>query len=172
MLKKLLKNLDLLIAGAYLVILIVTCIYSVASRFLFNSPVMWFEAYAKFVLMAIVVIAAPYVARKDGHITMREFLYKMPMKVQKVIFYLQDICCVVYYGIIAYSAVVMVQKNLSSFMIGFNQPYWQFYLPVILGLGIMAVEYVFILFSHIRNGVPQPEEIEEYDFNADHSKDF
>lgn len=169
MVKKILKNLDLIIASLYLVILIVTGIYSVAMRFIFNSPVMWYEAYAKFVLMAIILIAAPYVARQDGHINMREFLFKFPLTVQKIIFYLMDLCCVAFYALITYSACVMVSKNMNSYMIGFNQPYWQFYIPVIVGFGVMSIVYVFVFIKHIREHIPQPPEVEAYDYNADHT---
>lgn len=167
MFKKIFKNLDLIIASIYLLIMFVTCCYSVFMRFFFNSPVQWFEAFAKFSLMVIVLIAGPYVARHDGHIVMREFLFMMPKIVQKIIFYVTDVVCVGFYIFIAYSAVIVTSKNMGSTMLGFNQPYWQFYAPVIIGFILLAVMYIYNLYSHIRYGIPKPMEVEEFDFKAE-----
>ena len=168
MLKRVIRHLDLIAGCFYLTILTGTTCYSVVSRFFFNKPLMWFEAYAKYVLMAMVLVTAPYVARTDGHICMREFLFKMPEKLQKVIFFLTDALCIAFYSVIAYSAVIMIRKNMSSVMIGFSQPYWWFYAPVVIGFVLLALMYLYILIDHIRNGIPKPAEVEVYDLESHH----
>ena len=171
MLKRVFRHLDLIAGCMYLTILTGTTCYSVVSRFFFNKPLMWFEAYAKYILMALVLVTAPYVARKDGHICMREFLFKMPVALQKVIFILTDILCIGFYSVIAYSAIIMIRKNMTSVMIGFSQPYWWFYAPVVVGFILLAMMYLYILVDHILHGIPKPVEVEVYDLDSHSVKD-
>lgn len=105
----------------------------------------WMVEVTEYALYAGTFLAAPWVLRQGSHVRVDLLLISLPIKIARRIEQFADLCgliaCVVmsYYGVIvladAYQSRMVQLKSLSV-------PEWLLLLPIPLGCGLLAIEFV------------------------------
>ncbi len=80
--KKILVNIDDLIASFMLVGVVVITVVNVIFRFIFNSPILWAEEVSLAFYVWLVFIGASSTMKRNGHIGIDFFVEKMPPAVK------------------------------------------------------------------------------------------
>ena len=99
MLKKIIGNLDVVVASIALIVLILLTFSGVIMRYVVGKPYTWLEEVQLFCMVWIVFAAGGAAFRTGSHVAIEMVVEMFPEKVQKVIGYLID---VVVFVVIAY----------------------------------------------------------------------
>lgn len=83
--KIILINLDFVITGIALIILIACTIWGVVRRYVLGAPIIWLEEVQMGCVVWVVFIGAGAVFRNGGHIAIEILVETLPKKVQKII---------------------------------------------------------------------------------------
>lgn len=147
--KKVLGNLDLSIAGAALVFLIILTFMNVVMRHVFNAPFQWIEEVQKWCFLWITYFGAGAVFRNGGHVAIDIIVDYLPAKVQKVITVLGLLITMyVLVNLFIQGSVLVEQlwrtKRTTSLL---NVPYGILYISMPIGCVTMMASVLCVTFQ-------------------------
>jgi len=120
--------------------LIVTPLAQITMRGVFNVPLAGAEELAKYFLICLTFVAAPYVTREGGQIRMEEFQFLLPPKPRWILQLAIEISGVAVFGVLFVASVVTVTRNLNSVTPVLEIPFWLFFAPLVVGSLLLVVE--------------------------------
>jgi len=139
------RNMDLAAAAMALIVLVALTITLVSLREIFGIAVPGSDEFSQYLLLCIVFLGLPAVARTGGHIKMEEFLSILPRRIQVGIRILMAICAFAAFLIISYSALRNVIENLGTVTPSLQMPFSIYLAPTVLGFFLVAIEYVIVV---------------------------
>ncbi|ADK80802.1 TRAP transporter small permease [Sediminispirochaeta smaragdinae] len=160
--KTVMKNLDYLIAGLSLVILIILTFLGVIMRYIFNSPILYLQEVQIFCAIWLVFWGGSAAVRSGSIVAIDFLVDKFPPRMRRI----ADICIqalsVAILGFLAYNGfqqlAFLARTDRHSYIL--EIPYWLIYLAFPIGCSLMAVWYVVGLYKTVR-GIPQQKSEEE-----------
>jgi len=120
--------------------LVVTPLAQITMRGVFNVPLAGAEELAKYFLICLTFVAAPYVTREGGQIRMEEFQFLLPPKPRWILQLAIEISGVAVFGVLFVASVVTVTRNLNSVTPVLEIPFWLFFAPLVVGSLLLVVE--------------------------------
>ncbi|MGN0907990.1 MAG: TRAP transporter small permease [Succinivibrio sp.] len=135
------KDLDLYIAAAAFVVLIVVTFGGVIMRYLVGSPIIWAEEVQLWCFLWMTFFGAGAAFRYGSHVAVEIIVELLPKKVQRVVTIVDYVICVVviaYLGYVAFGNVklmVMIHKATNILHV----PFWFINAAVIAGCLSMIV---------------------------------
>lgn len=123
---------------------VITVIYSsqIIARYFMGTGLHWAEEFVRYVDVAMVVLGAGVLARKNGHINVSAMESIIPKKKHKYLFLIQNILTIIFYGI---SIVLGIQfMKLAGTQISTNMR-----IPMKLVYSVFPISYVVLVFNAI-----------------------
>ena len=136
------KNLDRTICSLILFLLIIITVLQIILRSLFNIPFVGVEELSRYFFIAFVFSGLAYYYRTDGHIKLDGLRNYLPEKLDFLLQVLIQIISVLVFSILLISAVYTTITNYDSNTPTLSIPFWLFFLPIILGFGLLVKEHV------------------------------
>jgi len=132
-------------------VLIILVALQVVMRVVFLSPLIGAEELARYFLICVVFIGAPFAARTGGHIRMEELIQRLPEKFQKALHVFIHLSAVIVFAIVTVGSVVTLLNNLKNRTATLSIPFPIFIFPTVLGFFLLTYEYSRILFRILKN---------------------
>ncbi|MDO4605469.1 MAG: TRAP transporter small permease [Helcococcus sp.] len=141
--KKVLSNLDIIIASFMLVILIFLTFLGVLSRRVFNSPFTWLEEIQLACMVWIVFAAAGAAFRTGNHVSIEIIYDILSCKGKKYLNYLISILVIVILGFLLINSILYIKLFLWSGRSTsiLKIPYWLIY-------GIAPISFILMIISY------------------------
>ena len=118
----------------------VTPLAQITMRGVFNVPLAGAEELAKYFLICLTFVAAPYVTREGGQIRMEEFQFLLPPKPRWILQLAIEVSGIVLFGVLFVASVVTVTRNMNSVTPVLEIPFWLFFAPLVVGSLLLVVE--------------------------------
>lgn len=143
--EKHLRNLDVSIAALSLLVLVTLTITLVILRDIFDVTAMGSDEFSQYLLVCLVFLGLPAVARTGSHIKMEEFLSVLPRKLQRGLRILIALCAFASFLIVSYSAFGNIMENLGARTPSLGMPLSVFFAPTLIGFFLLAIEYLILI---------------------------
>lgn len=141
--KKIIGNLDILVASIALMVLIALTFLGVIMRYVVGHPFTWLEEVQLFCMIWIVFAAGGAAFRTKNHVAIEMVVEMFPEKAQKIIGYIIDAVVVLVIAYLFYSSIgfiqVFVKNGRSSSMLK---------IPMTVQYGIAPVSYILMIVSY------------------------
>ena len=138
--RKILFNIDGLLACCALGMLFGNIILQVILRQVFNRPLMGADEMTMFLVAAVIITPLGYLEKENGHIVMQEFLNLFPMIIIKVLRFIISVSCTVIFIILVISVFNVIRYNMHILTAMLKMPIWLFFLPCLIGFcGIVII---------------------------------
>ncbi|HTG96188.1 MAG TPA: TRAP transporter small permease [Burkholderiales bacterium] len=125
--------------------LVVTPLAQITMRGVFNVPLAGAEELAKYFLICLTFVAAPYVTREGGQIRMEEFQFLLPPKPRWILQLAIEVSGIAVFGVLFVASVVTVTRNLNSVTPVLEIPFLLFFAPLVVGSALLVVETLAML---------------------------
>jgi TRAP-type C4-dicarboxylate transport system permease small subunit len=125
---------------ALLAALVVTPLAQITMRGVFNVPLAGAEELARYFLVCLTFIAAPFVTEQGGQIRMEEFQVLLPPKPRWLLQLTVELSGAAVFGILFVASVVTISRNLNSETPVLQIPFWLFFAPLAVGSLMLTVE--------------------------------
>lgn len=114
-------------------------------RFVFNSPMMWPEEFARIMFVWIVYIGAPVVIKNHANIEVDYFVQYLSVKVRRYLKVTLFIIVSVFLLFVAYQGAIMVHDHfkMKAYTMPISQAIW--YIPIVLGFIMMAINTIRVI---------------------------
>ncbi len=142
---RLLRTLDVYLAGASLVLLVGMTVVLIALRSVFSVSFVGSDELSRYLLICLVFLALPEVTRIDGHIKMRELAALLPPSWRKALEFVVAVSGFLSFGVVTVSTLENVLGNLGTVTPSLSMPYFLFFAPTLIGFLLVTVEYVVIV---------------------------
>ena len=158
MLKKIIWNFEEILTIAFLGVMAVVMILQVASRYLFNAPLIWSEELTRFLFVWITFIGAGYGVKKHLHIEMEVVFNLFPKGMQKVVQIILNILAIVFYAYIIPYAIKFTasQYDIESTTLGISMSF--LYVAVPIGCSFVVIRTI-IDTINIKNKEEEREQV-------------
>ncbi|MCX7787639.1 MAG: TRAP transporter small permease [Spirochaetes bacterium] len=141
------REFDRYLSTSILGALILLVALQVVMRVIFLSPLIGAEELARYFLICVVFLGAPFAARTGGHIRMEELLQRFPLKLRTGISFLICLSAVLVFGIVSVGSVITLLRNLQNRTATLSIPFPIFIAPTVLGFVLLTFEYTRTLFD-------------------------
>ena len=136
----------------------VTPLAQITMRGVFNVPLAGAEELAKYFLICLTFVAAPYVTREGGQIRMEEFQFLLPPKPRWILQLAIEVSGIAVFGVLFVASVVTVTRNMNSVTPVLEIPFWLFFAPLVVGSLLLAVETLAMLAHTWRRRRPEAKQ--------------
>ena len=162
-LKSCLANLDLMIAGTVLAILIVLTFAGVIWRYFLGKPFTWLEEVQTACMVWIVFSAAGAAFRMGNHVAIEMIVDLMPKALQKVMTILISVVVVAVLGYLFDKTIGFIQIFLSSGRATsmMKIPFWLIYGIAIPAYIDMIVSYFYSIWKGVKSEAKEAASINE-----------
>lgn len=109
------------------------------------SPPSFTLAVVEYALLWFAILAAPYLVRQRGHVTIEAVVSILPDAVRRVMAKIVYTVCVAISLLFAYFSMELFLETFESQepdVRGIDMPYWLLFLPMPFGFFLMAMEFV------------------------------
>lgn len=139
-----LVNLDIIIAGIALVVLVTITLFGALSRYFLNNPFTWMEEIQLLLEVWVVFLGAGYAFRAGGHVAVELLVEYLPEKAQKIIEYFIGVIVIGTIGYLLYQSMGYFDLFQSSGRTTsiLRIPYTLIYGIVPIACVLMLVNYV------------------------------
>ena len=141
-----LGNLDIVVAGAALIVLIVLTFAGVVMRYIVGQPFTWLEEVQLFCMVWIVFAAGGAAFRTKSHVAIEMVVEMFPESVQKIISYVIDVVVFLVIAYLLYHSFgfiqMFVKNGRSSSMLK---------IPMTVQYGIAPVSYALMIISYFNS---------------------
>lgn len=145
------------ITGLILVLLLLTCVtLGVISREM-NSPLIWTDEIARFIMLWLVVAGWIMATRRKGHIRINFFLQKLSPSALKMAEIIIQSLMVIFGGMIAYYSIELTLKNfeLEATTVPISMAFM--YAPMILAGLVTLIQALIEIFELVNNKKTAPK---------------
>ena len=143
MLKKIIGNLDVVVASIALIVLILLTFSGVIMRYVVGKPYTWLEEVQLFCMVWIVFAAGGAAFRTGSHVAIEMVVEMFPEKVQKVIGYLIDVVVFVVIAYLFYNSIGFIQMFIKN-----GRASSMLKIPMTVQYGIAPVSYILMIISY------------------------
>ena len=143
MLKKIIGNLDVVVASIALIVLILLTFSGVIMRYIVGKPYTWLEEVQLFCMVWIVFAAGGAAFRTGSHVAIEMVVEMFPQKVQKVIGYIIDIVVFVVIAYLFYNSLGFIQMFIKN-----GRASSMLKIPMTVQYGIAPVSYILMIISY------------------------
>lgn len=164
--KKLLQrllNVDVLLAGICLIILVSITFMGVIMRYFFSNPFVWQEEIQLWLFLWIAFFGGSVAFREKSHVEIDVIVELLPKKVQKVIQILIYALVVIVLGYLCRKGMMMVDQfiatNKSTFVLSI--PSSLIYSVVPVGCVLMIINYTIVEWRDLFTKQIEPKEGEQ-----------
>jgi TRAP-type C4-dicarboxylate transport system permease small subunit len=140
---------------ALLAALVVTPLAQITMRGVFNVPLAGAEELARYFLVCLTFLAAPYVTQQGGQIRMEELQALVPPRPRWILQLAVEVSGVALFGVLFVATVVTITRNLNSETPVLQIPFWLFFAPLAVGSLMLAVETLAALAHTWRSRRPE-----------------
>lgn len=109
---KILRNLDLIIAGGALAVLVIVAASTVISRYIVNSPIMWSEEIQILCFMWISFLGAGAAFRYGAHVSIEFLVDLLPHKIRRLVEFLIGLLVTLLLVYITYLSIVYIEQSI------------------------------------------------------------
>lgn len=136
-----LSNLDIIIGGIALVVLVAITFAGVIARRFFNSPFSWLEELQVFCTLWLVYIASGAVFRTIDHISIEIIVDSLNDKIKWVVEFLIYLVVMATLAFTLYRSTLLVQQLFATSRLTniLKIPYYLVYIPLPIGCVLMMV---------------------------------
>lgn len=131
-----------LISGLMLAFIFVSIVYDVIMRTIGFYPPVWTASVAEYGLLYLTVLAAPWLLRHHGHVSVGTFLGYMPPRVRKFLMRLACIVGALTCGIFAFFALKATLTIVGYDIRSFAVPRWVVLAAMPVGFVLLSVEFL------------------------------
>ncbi len=131
---------------AYGCVLIIVCVtfYEVIARYIFDSPTIWSLEITQYAQAVFVALAAAYVLKKEGHVSVSLVTERMSEKWRNRAICITSIVAAFLYGFMVYQ---MVKTGFFAFHImkrseTLGLAVYPFQIVMAVGLGVFALQFL------------------------------
>ena len=147
-----LKNLDLIVTGASVVVLIILTFANVICRYIINSPITWCEEVQLWLFVWITFLGAGAAFRSNSHVSIEFLVDRLPHLGQRVIEIIDYILVVAALSFVTYASGLIVQQmemmgRVTNIL---HIPYTLIYVAVPIGCLIMIVSFTVTFIERMR----------------------
>ncbi|PYZ93344.1 hypothetical protein CR194_09125 [Salipaludibacillus keqinensis] len=158
-----LENILLTISGVFLISMLLTVCIGVGSRAIFNNSILWTNELASYLMLGTVFLAAPWVLRKNAHIIVDIFTYKLKGKSLRfntiLVSIIAGVACAIYFWF-SFNITLNHYNNGTVNMGSFPWPRFALYIPMVIGFFFLIVRFLVMIITNLF-GIQ--EKIEEED---------
>lgn len=151
--KRIVANLDVIVASAALAVLIILTFLGVIMRYLVGQPFTWMEELQLFCMVWIVFAAGGAAFRTESHVAIEMVVEMFPEKIQKAMEYAVDVIVLLVVGFLFYCSIrflnVFVANGRTTSMLG---------IPMQIQYGIAPVSYILMIVSYFSSRYFKGEE--------------
>jgi TRAP-type C4-dicarboxylate transport system permease small subunit len=140
---------------ALLAALVVTPLAQITLRGVFNVPLAGAEELARYFLVCLTFLAAPYVTQQGGQIRMEELQALVPPRPRWILQLAVEVSGVALFGVLFVATLVTITRNLNSETPVLQIPFWLFFAPLAVGSLMLAVETLAALAHTWRSRRPE-----------------
>lgn len=114
-------------------------------RYIFGSPMMWAEEFARIMFVWIVYIGAPIVIRRHENIEVDYFVQYLPTKVRRYLKASLYLISAIFLLFVAYQGVIMVNEHMDrkAYTMPLSQAIW--YIPIAMGFLMMTINTIRVI---------------------------
>ena len=145
-LKKVIGNLDIVVASIALIVLIVLTFMGVIMRYIVGKPYTWLEEVQLFCMVWIVFAAGGAAFRTGSHVAIEMVVEMFPEKVQKIISYVIDIVVILVLAFLFWNSIGFIQMFIKN-----GRSSSMLKIPMTVQYGIAPVSYVLMVISYFFN---------------------
>lgn len=142
---RLLRTMDVYLAGASLVLLVGMTVVLIVLRSVFSVSFVGSDELSRYFLICLVFLALPEVTRTDGHIKMGELAALLPPSWRKALELVVAVSGFLSFGVVTVSTLENVLGNLGTVTPSLSMPYFLFFAPTLIGFLLVTVEYAVIV---------------------------
>lgn len=142
-LKTILGNLDIIVAGIALVVLIILTFAGVVMRYIVGQPFTWLEEVQLFCMVWIVFAAGGAAFRTKSHVAIEMVVEMFPQSVQKVISYVIDVVVFLVIAYLLYNSFGFIQMFMKN-----GRSSSMLKIPMTVQYGIAPVSYALMIISY------------------------
>lgn len=151
--KRIVANLDVIVASAALAVLIILTFLGVIMRYLVGQPFTWMEELQLFCMVWIVFAAGGAAFRTGSHVAIEMVVEMFSEKIQKAMEYAVDVIVLLVVGFLFYCSIrflnVFVANGRTTSMLG---------IPMQIQYGIAPVSYILMIVSYFSSRYFKGEE--------------
>lgn len=120
-------------------VMVVSIVIQVFARFVLQSPTVWSEELARFLMVALTMFGSAAVIGREGHIAVTVLTDRLSKPLQEIVFFIRDILligmagCLTYYGV---GLALIAKRQLST---GMEIPMYLPYSAIPIGSAFLAV---------------------------------
>lgn len=148
---RLFLNVDVLLAGICLIILVIITFFGVIMRYFFNNPFVWQEEIQLWLFLWIAFFGGSAAFRAKSHVEIDMIVELLPKKLQKMIQILIYVLVVTVLGYLCLKGMMMVQQfiatNKSTFVLSI--PSSIIYSVVPIGCVLMILNYSIVVWQDL-----------------------
>ena len=142
-LKKIAGNLDIIVAGIALIVLIALTFAGVVMRYIIGQPFTWLEEVQLFCMVWIVFAAGGAAFRTGSHVEIEMIVEMFPQSVQKIISYVIDLIVFLVIAYLLYNSFGFIQMFVKN-----GRTSSMLKIPMTLQYGIAPVSYILMIISY------------------------
>ncbi len=142
-LKKIAGNLDIIVAGIALIVLIALTFAGVVMRYIIGQPFTWLEEVQLFCMVWIVFAAGGAAFRTGSHVAIEMIVEMFPQSVQKIISYVIDLIVFLVIAYLLYNSFGFIQMFVKN-----GRTSSMLKIPMTLQYGIAPVSYILMIISY------------------------
>lgn len=142
-LKSIAGNLDIIVAGIALIVLIALTFAGVVMRYIIGQPFTWLEEVQLFCMVWIVFAAGGAAFRTGSHVAIEMIVEMFPQTVQKIISYVIDIIVFLVIAYLLYNSFGFIQMFVKN-----GRASSMLKIPMTLQYGIAPVSYILMIVSY------------------------
>ncbi|MEQ8349268.1 MAG: TRAP transporter small permease subunit [Sneathiellaceae bacterium] len=131
-------------AAASLVVICVLVLVDVTAYAAGLGSIGWTSDVAAYGLLYSTMLAAPWLVRVKGHVTLESVRRMLPGRVQRVMEILVCVLSILACLMLAWGGVLLIDDSIARAAVDYRVlaiPRWLLYLPLPVGFALMAVEF-------------------------------
>src|SRR4029453_88851 len=134
------RSLVRVLSLALLALLILTPLAQIVMRGVFNVPMAGAEELARYFLITLTFVPAPYVTQQGGQIRMEELQAVVPPRPRWLLQLFIELCGIAMFGVLFVAGVITTLNNLDNKTPTLEMPFWLFMAPLVVGAALLVVE--------------------------------
>ncbi len=138
------------IAGALILVMMLTVVYDVLARHIFNAPTLWMIDLNEYLLPYVTFIPAAWILLKDGHVGVTLLVDRMQPRSQRKMRVATDILGLGYSAVMAWQGWLMALESLRAghrFPTIYMWPRFPVYVIIPIGFALLCLAFLIRLLA-------------------------
>ena len=152
------------IAGALILVMMLTVVYDVIARHIFNAPTLWMIDLNEYLLPYVTFIPAAWILLNDGHVGVTLMVDRLQPRSQRKMRLVTDILGLIYSAVLTWQSWLMAYESLSAghrFPTIYMWPRFPVYVIIPIGSALLCLAFLIRLLASAGREASPPEAPEE-----------